>query len=314
VTSSTVGTSIWVDNPRVTQTAGRTNAPPEELAALEEERAFADRSSVRKLQIEGDDARSWLNDLLTAGLAELAEGHARRSLLLSPTGHIRADVHVVATADGFLLLQDPEQPRAIGELLAPYVLSSAVTLTDRTAELSLYAVPGAAAERLGVAGSRPSVLGDGQDLLTTPDDAARIESILTNQQLTQVGEEALEVWRIRRGVARFPVDISGESVPAEAGLDALIDAAKGCFLGQESVAKIRNLGHPARVVRALRSETEVLAGAEVLAEGVAVGRITSAAPAPGGGTASLARVSWAASEARLTTADGAALEEHGPSA
>lgn len=297
----------------MTQTAGRRSAPPEELAALDEERAFADRSSYRKLQVEGDGARSWLNDLLTAGLAGLVEGQAARSLLLSPTGHIRADVHVVATTDGFLLLQDPAQPRAIGELLAPYVLSSPVTLTDRTDELSLYAVPGAAAVRLGF-GGRPSVLGDGQDLLTTPAGAAELESMMMNRQLTKVGGEALEVWRIRRGVARFPIDLTEESVPAEAGLDALIDTAKGCFLGQESVAKIRNLGHPARVVRTLRSATEVLAGAEVLAEGAVVGRITSAAPGPVGETAILARVSWAAAEARLTTHDGAPLAPSGPSA
>ncbi len=302
-----------VDNPRVTQTAGRRSAPPEELAALEEERAFSDRSSYRKLQVEGDGARSWLNDLLTAGLSGLEEERAARSLLLSPTGHIRADVHVVATAEGFLLLQDPAQPRAIGELLAPYVLSSAVALTDRTAELSLYAVPGAAAARLGF-GSTPSVLGEGQDLVTTPAGAARIESMMMNEQLTQVGGEALEVWRIRRGVARFPIDLTEESVPAEAALDALIDTGKGCFLGQESVAKIRNLGHPARVVRALRSDAEVLAGNEVLAGGAVVGLITSAAPGQGGGTSILARVSWAAAEAPLTTDDGAPLAPSGPSA
>jgi folate-binding protein YgfZ len=292
----------------VRQTTGGTNALEEELAALDEERAFADRSSYRKLQVQGGDARSWLNDLLTAGLADLGEGHARRSLLLSPTGYIRADVSVVATADAFILLQDPAQPRAIGDLLAPYVLSSAVTLTDRTAELSLYSVPGPGAGRVGFAGSRPSVLGEGEDLLTPSAGAARIESMLMNEQLTQVGGGALEVWRIRRGVARFPIDLTEASVPAEAALDAIIDAGKGCFLGQESVAKIRNLGHPAFVVRALRSPAEVRAGAEVLAGGVEVGRITSAAPAPGGGTASLARVSWAAAEAALGTAEGVPLE------
>jgi hypothetical protein len=297
----------------VTQAAGRRSAPAEELTALDRERAFADRSSYRKLQVEGGDARSWLNDLLTAGLAGLVQGQAARSLLLSPTGHIRADVHVVATADGFLLLQDPAQPRAIGELLAPYVLSSAVRLTDRTDELSVYAVPGAGAGRLGP-GSRPSVLGEGLDLVTTPAGAAGIESMMMKKQLTQVGADALEVWRIRRGVARFPIDLTEESVPAEAGLDALIDTGKGCFLGQESVAKIRNLGHPARVVRALRSEAEVPAGSDVWAAGAVVGRITSAAPDTGGGTAMLARVSWAAAEAPLTTGDGAPLTSSRPSA
>jgi folate-binding protein YgfZ len=84
------------------------------------------------------------------------------------------------------------------------------------------------------------VLGEGQDLVTTPAGTARIESMMMNEQFTQVGGEALEVWRIRRGVARFPIDLTEGSVPAEAGLDALIDTGKGCFLGQESVAKIRN--------------------------------------------------------------------------
>jgi folate-binding Fe-S cluster repair protein YgfZ len=102
-------------------------------------------------------------------------------------------------------------------------------------------------------------------------------------------------------------------VPAEAGLEGLIDAGKGCFLGQESVAKIRNLGHPARVVRSLRAHGDVRAGAEVVAGGAVVGTITSAAPAAGGGTACLARVRWAAAEAALTAEGGVALEPHRPS-
>jgi folate-binding protein YgfZ len=298
----------------VTDTTGGIGAPAEELAALEEQRAFADRSAFRKLLVAGDDARGWLNDLLTAGLADLDEGHAARSLLLSPTGHIRADVHVVVTPEGFLLVQDLDQPRAIGELLAPYVLSSAVTLTDRTDALCLYAVPGAAAMRLGFPGTRPSILGDGEDLLTTPGGAARVESMLLAKQLMEVGEPALEVWRIRRGVARFPVDLTEGSVPAEAGLDGLIDATKGCFLGQESVAKIRNLGHPARVLRSLHTDASVGVGAEVVAGHVGVGTITSAAPGSTGGTACLARVSWAAADAALTTADGLPFEANRPSA
>lgn len=313
VTRSTDGTSIGSIIPEVSQTTGGAHAPAEEMAALEEERAFADLSVYRKLLVAGADARGWLNDLLTAGLADLDEGHAARSLLLSPTGHIRADVHVVVVPDGFLLLQDPAQPRAIGELLAPYVLSSAVTLTDRTADLCLYAVPGAAAMRLGFPGTRPSVLGDGEDLLTAPDGAARVESMMLNKQLTEVGDIALEAWRIRRGVARFPVDLTEGSVPAEAGLDHLIDAEKGCFLGQESVAKIRNLGHPARVIRALRTEAIIGVGAEVVADHVGVGRVTSATPGAPGGTSCLARVSWAAATSSLATAGGVPLVAAGPS-
>lgn len=285
-------------------TLGRPQAAAEELSALEEERAFADRSSVRKLQIAGPDGRRWLHDLLTADIAGLGDGRACRSLLLGPTGRIRADVHVMPVGEGeLLILQDPAQAASIADLLAPYVLSSAVTLTDRS-DLTLYCVPGRAADRVGWPGTRPSLLGAGEDLLTSPAGAARLESMIMNKQLTEVGDDALEVWRIRRGVARFPVDLTENSVPAEAGLDHLIDTEKGCFLGQESVAKIRNLGHPTHVVRAMSADADVAAGTEVLAEGAIAGRVTSATAAAGGGTACLVRLRWAVAEATVTAEHG----------
>jgi folate-binding protein YgfZ len=111
---------------------------------------------------------------------------------------------------------------------------------------------------------------------------------------------------VRRGVARFPVDVDEDSLPAEAGLEPAIDLAKGCFLGQESVAKVRNLGHPPRVVLALRAEGPVGPGEPVVTGGREVGRVTSAAPAPDG-MALLARVRWEARSEALTTVAGEPL-------
>jgi folate-binding Fe-S cluster repair protein YgfZ len=112
-----------------------------QLTALEEERAFADRSGYRKILVSGSEAGGWLHDLLTARIAGLAEGRATRSLLLTPTGRIRADVTVARTEQGWWLLQDPRQPTSIDDLLAPYVLSSDVAMTDRSSDLLLIAVP-----------------------------------------------------------------------------------------------------------------------------------------------------------------------------
>lgn len=291
----------------MSDTQERLEAPLAELAALDQGRAFADRSAYRKLSVAGADAETWLNDLLTAGLAGLREDHARRSLLLSPTGRIRADVVAVGTASGVVLLQDPAQPAAVGELLAPYVLSSAVTLTDVSEELALYSIPGSLPEALPWPGSRPSVLGKGSDLLLPAAEAPRIEAMLIEAGLARVGDDALEVLRIRRGMPRFPIDLTEGSVPAEAGLEDLIDVTKGCFLGQESVAKIRNLGHPATLVRAARTDARVAPGAEALADRLGVGRVTSAAADDEGGTACLLRIGWAARDAHLTTADGTPL-------
>jgi tRNA-modifying protein YgfZ len=295
----------------VTDARERLEAPEAELAALDEGRGFADRSTYRKLRVDGPDARTWLNDLFTAGLAGVSEGDARRSLLLGPTGRIRADVVVVGVSEGLVLLQDPLQPTSLRDLLAPYVLSAAVALADVTQDLALYSIPGTAAVPLPWPGSRPSVLGQGRDLLVPASDASRLEAMLVDAGLVRVGDDALEIRRIRRGLPRFPVDLTEDSVPAEASLDDLIDVTKGCFLGQESVAKIRNLGHPAKLVTAARTDAEVRPGAEVLADRVPVGLVTSAAPAATGGLACLVRIGWAARDARLTTTDGTPLTHRG---
>jgi folate-binding protein YgfZ len=295
----------------VTDAKERLEAPEAELVALDEGRAFSDRSAYRKLRVDGPDARTWLNDLFTADLAGPSEGDARRTLLLGPTGRIRADVVVVGVGEGPVLLQDPRQPTALGDLLAPYVLSSAVTLSDVTHDLALYAVPGTAADALPWPGSRPSVLGEGRDLLAPASDASRIEAMLVDAGLVGVGDDALEVRRIRRGVPRFPTDLTEDSVPAEAALEDLIDATKGCFLGQESVAKIRNLGHPAKVVVAARTDATVGPGDAVLADGIPLGLVTSAAADAAGGTACLVRMGWGARDARLTLADGTPLRRGG---
>ena len=80
------------------------------------------------------------------------------------------------------------------------------------------------------------------------------------QDLVEVGEVTLEVRRIRAGTPRMGIDFGQDALPAEVGLDWTIDTAKGCFLGQESVAKVRNLGHPPRVLRHLRADAPVGAG------------------------------------------------------
>jgi folate-binding protein YgfZ len=100
-------------------------------------------------------------------------------------------------------------------------------------------------------------------------------------------------------------DFDGRSIPAETGLNDVIDYGKGCFLGQEAVARVRNLGHPPRVLRHLRTDASVRVDDPVFVGGSAVGVITSAAE--GLQTTLLARVRWDAATASLVTADGSTL-------
>ena len=124
-----------------------------------------------------------------------------------------------------------------------------------------------------------------------------------------VDERAYELWRIARGDPRMGVDFDAGSLPAESGLERLIDLTKGCFLGQESVAKIRNLGHPPDGPSPRPgARASIEPGAPVHASNGAVGRVTSAAPGRRGEAPSRSP-GWpgAAADAALSTGDGEPL-------
>jgi tRNA-modifying protein YgfZ len=249
-----------------------------QVEALDEGRAFVDGRRLRAVEVTGSDAGRWLNDLVTSAVEDIPPGGSTRSLLLTPTGRVRADLYIVRSDGGFLLLQEPDQPAALDDLLRPYILSSDVVMR-RVARAHAVLLP---SDR-GWTVARDA-----------PDGAV------------EASVEAGEVWRIRRAIPKFPTDLNEESLPAEAGLDYLIDFTKGCFLGQEAVAKVRNLGHPPRAVLALRAPAPVRPGDPVFADGHDVGAVSSAAPAREG-FAVLARIRWDARTRPLTTASGGEL-------
>jgi len=260
----------------------------EQLEALEQGRACVDLQGWGLTEARGADAEGWLNDLVTASVDGIPEGEALRSFLLSPTGRIRADLHVLRgrSGDGFLLLQDGAQPDAIDDLLGRYVLSSDVEL--------------APADPRGLRVNPRPGLG-----WTTAWEAPDDRSV-------PAGPEALDAWRIRHGLARFPVDLDADSLPAEADLDVepVIDRSKGCYLGQESVARVRNLGHPPRVVVGVRAEAPLRPGAPVQSRGARAGTVTSVEPR--GGSSAMVRIRWDARDTELTADGGIALERRQP--
>ncbi|MDP9119468.1 MAG: tRNA-modifying protein YgfZ, partial [Actinomycetota bacterium] len=150
----------------------------------------------------------------------------------------------------------------------------------------------------------PSVLGSGRDVIVPRGEPARrLRDRLRARGLVEMTGQDLETWRIRRGDVRMGADFGPDALPAEAGLEEAIDLTKGCFLGQESVAKVRNLGHPPRVLRHVRSQTPIAPGAAVMAGGVTIGEVTSAAEG-NGGTDAIVRVRWDAALGELSTATG----------
>jgi folate-binding protein YgfZ len=276
-----------------------------QLEALDQDRAFAELIGWRVIAVRGNDARGWLHDLVTADIEGLAPEQARRSLVLTPTGRIRADIGVAAQEGLFLLLQAPDQPESIDGILAPYVLSSDVELEDRTARMALFAVlGGGAAEDGSFLLSTPSVLGRGANLVVETGAVDAVRHAVKSAGLVEVSLGSVEAWRVRHGRPRMGPDFGPDSLPAEAGLEDAIDFVKGCFLGQESVAKVRNLGHPRRILRHVGSDAEIRPAEPVFAgDGPQVGEVTSAATVDGI-TDAIVRVRWEAATVPLSTAAG----------
>jgi folate-binding protein YgfZ len=283
-------------------------ATTSELEALDRGDASVELTDAHVTRIVGGDARGWLQDLVTTDVDPLRAGEARPSLLLTPTGRIRAQFQVACLADdAFALIQREPFAAPVASTLAPYVLSSDVELASTS--LCVIAVPGVdtAAPRVATAAVivAPSILGGGCDLMVERENVATVRKELTAAGLESVTHDAGEARRIRRGEPRFGFELDAESMPAEAGLDRppVTDRTKGCFLGQESIAKIANLGHPTRAVLRIRSERVLEAGEPLIAAGETVGAVTSADGALG-----LARVVWKARDLPLETSAGSRVE------
>jgi glycine cleavage system aminomethyltransferase T len=271
--------------------------------------AFADLSEWRKAGVFGPDALTWLDSLVTARVADLAPGHARRCLLLSPQGGVQAEFTTTIAGANVLLLQDPLQPLAAVELLSDHVGSWDVVVEDRGPALSLFAFPdgGDHPEAPGAAYCSPSCLGPGTDLVALMGDRARlVRSLSKGWRLADDAE--LEMWRIENARPRIGLDVLIDEVPVgRLGLDDAIDLDKQNFLGKESlVAEAEAVDGSADLVRVTSSGPLAL-GDRLLSDGEEAGRVTSVVHA-GGRTIALARLRPAGRPRPLVSASGTPVE------
>ena len=236
--------------------------------------------------MNGPDAASYLERMLSNAVEELPVGEAREALLLTAKARIVAPLVVWRRADDdFLLLTEPEAGgRLLRELVrARFAAKCAIEPEDHRSTL----VVGAGGESAFARHERAFPNRDygvpAFELLDTdaPEDAEPIS------------EAELERLRIRARTPRLGRELDDRVMPAEAGLeDRAISFTKGCYPGQEPVARLHFRGHPNRGLRVLALEgTELPAyDAQLTLDGKAVGRVTSAAPDPEHGVVALAYV------------------------
>jgi folate-binding protein YgfZ len=287
-----------------------TPSPESELAALEKHCGLYEREAEPYL-LAGADRLRFLNAYITCDTKELAPGDGCYGFFTSPKGRVLADCTVSALEEALLLELPPGQGEAIAQHLSKYILVDRVTVEAASHRGLGLAGPGAAAtlrrwlgeelelepygNRTVQAGGRSVVVVRGPDIgvptftLWTATDAVglRQELLSLDEPPVPVGRKALEALRIAAGRPRFGVDFDGEHFPKETGLeDEAVSYTKGCYLGQEVVARIHYRGGVRRRLCGLRFQEatapEDLVGQEVLFEERGVGTLTSATRADGG--------------------------------
>jgi len=284
-----------------------------EYASLKKGAGLVWLGPVTQIEITGADRAALLHRLCTNKIVGLSPGEGCEAFLTDPKGHVLAHVAVFARPESLVLRTVPGEAEKILAHLEFYVIRDDVQLHDRSGEWSELLLAGqSAAERLAglttaelprdllahreleLAGRMVSVRRAPDELipvfwLSMPSDAAvEIWQLLRKAGAAACGRQALEALRIEAGWPIYGQDIGPANLPQEVNRNAqAISFTKGCYLGQETVARIDAHGHVNKVLVGLKFDAAALpaAGDGLSSEGQRVGEVTSSAVAPDFGTA-----------------------------
>lgn len=273
--------------------------------ALRSGAAIGERDARALLEVTGADRARFLHGYLTCDVQGLAAGRVAYGFFTSREGRVLADAWVGALGDALVVSLPAERASAIEQHLARFILADRVTLRLRADLSSLHAAGPEAGRRLAESGlPAPEAAGletltraeaswivlrrdlgsiSGFELWLPVEERDRVIAALAAAGARSVATECFEVARVEEGVPRFGVDFDDRSFPQETGLEAAaVSYTKGCYLGQEVVARIHYRGGVQRLPRGLRfaDDRTPEAGAELLFEGRSVGRATSVTRSP----------------------------------
>ena len=208
--------------------------PNKEQKALAEGRAWADLSHLPIIAVSGVDRLKWLHDLTTQHLVDLSPGNWVAAMVLDPQGHVEYQFVLVDDGNTTWILLDPPYVQGLLEYLNKMKFMLRVQVRNASTEYAVLRAPGTPTDIGG-----PFALVPRSELPET-EEAFAISAM-------QVGTWALDAERVSAGRPRHGIDTDFKSIPNELGvLNSAVHMAKGCYRGQETVAKIYNLGKPPR--------------------------------------------------------------------
>ena len=256
--------------------------PVKEQRALEAGTAWADLSHLNIVAVTGEDRLKWLHDLTTQFVSDLQPGVWMPSMILDAQGHVEFQFNLVDDGTTTYLVLDPGYVEKLVEYLTKMKFMLRVDVRDASSEYVVLRAPGIA-DAIG-----------GPFALVPRNEVEQMKETFGGVA-TQVGTWALDAERVAKGRPRIGFETDHKSIPNELGvLNTAVHMKKGCYRGQETVAKIFNLGNPPRRLVMLHLDGSDVgfpaAGTKVENDGVVVGFVGTVARHHELGTIALAIV------------------------
>lgn len=276
--------------------------PVVEYQAAKNGVGIVDRSLRGKLRLTGKDRARFLHGMVTNTVEGLLEGTGNHAALTTVKGETLLDLWVNNHADCLWLETEPTYQTKLYETLDRYLIADDVVMTDETDAWVILGVVGSQVGEMvqGVFGAfdqmlehqtkelewsgksvwitQRSILGCvGLDIRIAASDGGLLWNALLEAGGTPIGVNVQEILRVEAGLPRCGVEITESVAPLEAGLSDAVDFDKGCYIGQEVIAKMHFRGKPRRYLVGIEVDgDEVLpSDMEILVEGKTVGRLTS---------------------------------------
>ena len=286
-----------------------TLAPTDAYRAMTEGCAVVDRSERGKLALSGGEAKEFLQGQVTNDVEGLAPGEGCYAAFLTHKGKMLGDMRVLDAGDELLLDCERVALQELFNMIRRFKLGRDVELHKRTVERGLLSLIGPDARRIAGAADLPAtehahraarvggaavrlIATDlGVDVLCEAEDTEPVAAALIAAGAVAAGEDAAEVRRVETGRPRYGIDLDDGVIPQEAGLNArAVSFEKGCYVGQETVARLHFRGKPNRHLRGLRLSGAAAPGDALRRGEKEVGRLTSVVESPRHGPIALALV------------------------
>jgi folate-binding protein YgfZ len=305
-----------------------TDALAAEHQVLETGCGLLDRSERGKLALTGPDAKVFLNGQVTNEVEALEPGDGCYAAFLTHKGKMLGDLRILDLGHELWLDTERSALQELFNLIQRFKVGYDLELHKRTVECGLVSLIGPQAREVAGAGSLPqcehaNAAGEldglavrlvatdvGVDLICTAADVEALARRLEARGAEAVSEPAAEALRVARGRPRYGIDIDDTTIPQEAGLnERAVSFTKGCYVGQETVARLHYRGKPNRHLRGLRLSGPAGPGDELRLGDRPVGRLGTVALSPRLGTIGLALV-----RREAAPGDTLAVGDAGPSA